>query len=110
MHGSEQFPVVIGEFVGDVFGAHLLQDVGRSSFWTLLLLQGHLRRETETWRERKLKERKLRFWCTFDGLNCFGRKNKNTRLIINTDNENISALITFLLFFSKKRKKKKNWF
>ena len=42
MHGGEEFPVVVGEFTGDVFGAHLLQDVSCSLFWTLLLLQGEL--------------------------------------------------------------------
>ena len=42
MHGGEQLPVVVGEFSGDVFRAHLFQDVGRSSLWTLLLLQWRL--------------------------------------------------------------------
>lgn len=42
MHGGEELPVVVGELGGHVFGAHLLQDVGCSSFWTLLLLQGEL--------------------------------------------------------------------
>lgn len=42
MHGSEQFPIVVGELIGDVFGAHLFKEVSRSSLWTLLFLQGHL--------------------------------------------------------------------
>lgn len=45
MHGGEEFPVVVGEFGGDVFGAHLLQDVSCPLFWTLLLLQGELGEE-----------------------------------------------------------------
>lgn len=44
VHGGEELPVVGGELGGHVFGAHLLKDVGRSSFWTLLLLQGELGR------------------------------------------------------------------
>lgn len=43
MHGSEQLPVVVAELMGHVFGAHLLQHVGGSSLWTLLLLQRRLR-------------------------------------------------------------------
>lgn len=55
MHGGEQFPVIIGEFVGDVFGAHLFQGVSCSSLWTLLLFQGHLGvREGEAERQRKI--------------------------------------------------------
>lgn len=42
VHGGEQLPVIICEFISDVFRAHLFKDVGRSLFWTLLLLQRRL--------------------------------------------------------------------
>lgn len=52
VHGGEQLPVVVGELAGDVFGAHLLQDVGRPSLWTLLLLQRRLRQRRRDERVR----------------------------------------------------------
>lgn len=45
VHGSKELPVVIGELGGDVFRAHLSQDVGCSSLWPLLLLQRELGEE-----------------------------------------------------------------
>lgn len=55
VHGGEQLPVVVGEFGGDVFRAHLFQDVGRSSLRTLLLLQWRLGGGGEQTEEDKCK-------------------------------------------------------
>lgn len=54
MHGSEELPVVIGEFSGDVFRAHLFKDVSRALLWTLLLFQGRLGETKENLKKRKL--------------------------------------------------------
>ena len=56
MHGREELPVIIGEFSGDVLGAHLFQDVCGPCLGTLLLLQGRLPDRKERFKTGDLLE------------------------------------------------------
>lgn len=65
MHGSEELPVIVGEFSGDVFGAHLLEDVRCSLFWSSLLLQGLLVAEEQRKHHQKFP---MEYYCESIGF------------------------------------------